>query len=195
MLAYIAVAGLLIITPGPDMALVTRNALARGKRAALLTMLGIETGLLVWTAASVVGIAAVLQTSAALFTAVKLAGAAYLVYLGVRTLLDIRRKADVQPARRGGSSFREGLLSNLLNPKIAVFFTSLIPQFVTPGPTAMTETIVLGAVYVLMGFVWLTGYALFVSKVGSLLRFKRAVDAVTGTVLLGFGLRLATDSR
>jgi RhtB (resistance to homoserine/threonine) family protein len=199
LLPYLLVSGLLIITPGPDMALVTRNAVAYGQRAALVTMLGIETGLIVWTAAAVLGVAALLQTSAALFGAVKLAGAAYLVYLGARTLLGLLKPtSQTEASAPAGSPFREGLLSNLLNPKIAVFFTSLIPQFVTPGPEAAGQSVVLGALYVLMGLVWLTAYALVASSAGAALRrgrVRRLLDGITGTVLVGFGLRLATDQR
>lgn len=128
--AFLAVAILLVITPGPDMVLVGRNALLGGRRAALLTALGIEVGLLVWTGASVLGLAAVLSASAFAFTVVKLAGAAYLVYLGLRTLYGLWRSApEALPAESprvrspGGTPFRQGLLCNLLNPKIAVFFT------------------------------------------------------------------------
>ena len=155
LLVFLAVAGLLVVTPSPDMALVTRNALGRGRRAALLTALGIETGLLVWTGASVLGLAALLAASAFAFTAVKLAGAAYLVYLGLRTLLSLRGSATTAPSSRPspaeatiaeGSPFQQGLLSNLLNPTIAVFFTSLIPQFVMPGPSATLESLALAGI-------------------------------------------------
>jgi threonine/homoserine/homoserine lactone efflux protein len=137
-LAYTLVAAVLVITPGPDMALVTRNALAQGRRSAVLTALGVEVGLLVWTAASVLGLAAVLAASAVAFSVVKLAGAAYLLYLGVRSLLALRDKPTGAPAgvpselKPAGSAFRQGVLSNLLNPKIAVFFTSIIPGCLQP---------------------------------------------------------------
>ena len=132
---FLAVAGLLVVTPGPDMALVTRNALGRGRRAALLTALGIEAGLLVWTGASVLGLAALLATSALAFTAVKLAGAAYLVYLGLRTVLSLRGSATTAPSSRPslaqatiaeGSPFQQGLLS----------VTSSIPQSRSSSPAS-----------------------------------------------------------
>jgi len=207
LLTFLEIAGLLVVTPGPDIALVTRNALSRGRRAALLTAMGIETGLVVWTAASVLGLAALLAASALAFTVVKLAGAAYLVYLGLRTLLSLRGSATTAPSSSPslaqgtvpeGSPFQQGLLSNLLNPKIAVFFTSLIPQFVTPGPSATLESLVLAGIFMSLGLVWLTAYALVASTAGHVLRqppVKRLLDAITGTVLVGFGVRLATESR
>ncbi len=204
LLAFLLVAGLLVVTPGPDMALVTRNALMRGRRAALLTGLGIETGLLVWTAASAVGLAAILQTSSMVFTAVKLLGAAYLVYLGVRTLLSLRHGATAADTAhplggaREGSPFQQGLLSNILNPKIAVFFTSFIPQFVSPGPSATLDAVLLALMFVGIGCVWIAALALLTSSAGDVLRqsgIKRALDALTGTILVGFGVRLAAESR
>lgn len=123
--AFLAIAVLLVVTPGPDMALVTRNAIIGGRRAALLTAIGVEAGLFVWTAASAAGLATLLETSASAFTLVKRAGAAYLVYLGGRTLLSLRKhsmNSNAQPrpirlAASGRSPFQQGLLSNLLNPK------------------------------------------------------------------------------
>lgn len=202
-LPFVAVAVLIILTPGPDMALMTRNALAGGRRAALFTGLGITVGLLIWTAASVIGLVAVLAASAVAFTVVKLAGAVYLVYLGVRTLLSLRDRADDEDAvssrtRAQGSPFRQGLLTNLLNPKIAVLFTSLIPQFVEAGPSATMQSLVLAAIFVSLGLVWLVTYALLATAFADALRrptFRRAMSAITGVVLIGLGVRLATESR
>jgi threonine/homoserine/homoserine lactone efflux protein len=202
LLPFTAVAILIILTPGPDMALMTRNALVGGRRAALFTGLGITVGLLVWTAASVIGLVAVLAASAVAFTVVKLAGAVYLVYLGIRTLLSLRDAPadEAQPSvpRALGSPFRQGLLTNLLNPKIAVLFTSLIPQFVEPGPSATFQSLLLATVFVSLGLVWLVTYALLATAFADTLRrpaFKRALSAITGVVLVGLGLRLATESR
>jgi RhtB (resistance to homoserine/threonine) family protein len=201
-LAYTLVAALLVITPGPDTALVTRNALALGRRGALMTALGVEAGLLVWSATSVVGLAAVLAASAMAFTLVKLAGAAYLVYLGVRSLLALRDKGIRSPAPgaqriRAGAAFRHGVLSNLLNPKIAVFFTSIIPQFVVPGPSAWLDSALLAGIYVLLCLVWLVTYSLLASLASDFLaqeRVKKTLAGVTGLVCVGFGLRLATET-
>ncbi len=207
LIAFIPIAGLLVITPGPDMALVTKNALTRGRRAALATAFGIEAGLLVWTVASVLGIVTALRASAVAFTIVKLAGAVYLVYLGVTAFLSLRSARGEQehhparPERIAASQrhpFQQGLLSNVFNPKIAVFFTSLIPQFVTRGPSAVAESVLLAGIFIAMGLVWLTSYALFASTASEFLRRPaviKVLTATTGCVLVAFGLGLAFEAR
>jgi RhtB (resistance to homoserine/threonine) family protein len=201
-LAFAAVAAVIVVVPGPDMALVLRNGLAHGRRSALETALGINAGLLVWALASALGVAALLHASAAAFTVLKLAGAAYLVFLGVRALLEAWRGAgvgtDVPEDVRGREAFRQGLLTNVLNPKVAVVFTTLIPQFVDPTEPALRQTILLAAVFIAMGLAWLTAYALVVASVGAQLRrpvVRRALDAVVGTVLVALGVRLAVEPR
>jgi len=259
--AFLLVACLIVITPGPDMAMVTKNALDGGRRAALLTALGTVTGLLVWLAASAAGIVAVLRTSAVVFTAVKLCGAAYLLILGVQALLAARRSAASSLAADGaatggpaadspaaggpaasspaasspvagspdadgraaagpaagrrpairrrlrgrrpprlltGPPWRQGLLCNLLNPKIAVLFTSLIPQFVAPGRSAPLQAAILAGIFVAITLVWLTGYALAASAAQQVLRrgrVQRMMRAITGTALIGLGVRLAAETR
>lgn len=202
MIAFIGVVAVIVVLPGPDMALVLQNGLARGRRAALETALGITAGLLVWAVAAALGIAALLHASAPAFTALKLAGAAYLVWLGAGALLAAWRgtAADVgaRPARRKASPFRQGLLTNLLNPKIALVFTTLIPQFVDAGEPAVPQTLLLAAIFIAMGLVWLTSYALLVAKIGALLDrsvVRRVVNAVTGTVLTALGVRVALTDR
>jgi RhtB (resistance to homoserine/threonine) family protein len=204
--AFLAVAALLVVTPGVDMALVSKNALLHGRRVALSTALGINAGIAVWTAAAALGVAALIRASATAFTVLKLAGAAYLVYLGLQAIWRSRRRShqhdgDLGPgARPPGppSGFRQGLFSNLANPKIAVFFTSFIPQFVSPGRSAVVSSLALGAIFNLLGVVWLVAFALLVSRAGKLLRrpkVKLALDRLTGCVLVGFGVRLATERR
>jgi threonine/homoserine/homoserine lactone efflux protein len=203
LLAFAGIVAVIVVTPGPDMALVLRNGLALGRRAAFQTSVGVITGMLVWALAAALGVAALLHASALAFTVLKLAGAAYLVYLGIRALLDAWRGTGVHVAgndrsRRSGSSFRQGLLSNLLNPKMAVFFTTLIPQFVEPGDPAAARTLLLATILIGMGFVWLTAYALFVARVGEILRrpvFRRVLNAIVGVVLTALGVRLALDRR
>ena len=202
LVAFAGLALVVIVVPGPDMALVLRNGLGYGRRAAVETALGINVGLLVWALAAALGIAALLHASAFAFTALKLAGAAYLVLLGVRALLDAWRGAAQCPApgheSRRVSPFRQGLLSNVLNPKIALVFTTLIPQFVEPGDPAVPRTVLLAGIFIAMGLAWLTSYALLVARVGDMLRrpvVRRAVNAVVGTVLTAFGVRLAFERR
>jgi threonine/homoserine/homoserine lactone efflux protein len=200
--AFAGVAALIVVVPGPDMALVLRNGVAHGRRAAVATALGINTGLLVWALAAALGIAAVLHASATAFTALKIAGAAYLVWLGTRALVDawrgISESQTVQTPRRDASPFRQGLLSNLFNPKIALVYTTLIPQFVDRSGSEIAQTFVLAAVFIAMGLVWLTGYALLVAQAGALLRrpvLRRVVNAVSGAVLTTLGIRLAFERR
>ena len=201
--AFAGVVAVIVVLPGPDMALVLQNGLARGRRAAIETAVGINAGLLVWAVAAALGIAALLHASAPAFTVLKLAGAAYLVWLGLRALGEAwRGTADPsaeRPARRRKTSpFRQGLLSNLLNPKIALVFTTLIPQFVDPGAPAVAQTLLLAAIFIGMGLVWLTSYALLVARVGTLLKrsvVRRVLNAVTGTVLTALGVRLAFERR
>jgi threonine/homoserine/homoserine lactone efflux protein len=189
----------IVVLPGPDMALVLQNGLARGRRAALETAVGINVGLLVWAVAAALGIAALLHASAPAFMALKLSGAAYLVWLGLRALRAAwRSTADAsagRPVSVGKTSpFRQGLLSNLLNPKIALVFTTLIPQFVEAGEPVVAKTLLLAAIFIGMGLLWLTSYALLVAKAGDLLKrtvVRRLLNAVTGAVLTALGVRVA----
>ena len=202
--AFLLVAGVVVITPGPDMAVVARNALAEGRDAGIATTLGVVTGLLVWAFAAVLGLAAILRASAEAWTVIQLVGAVYLVVLGAQTLWAtwIRRDAVASPRRRRrpsistGSPFRQGLLTNLLNPKIALLFTSFLPQFVTPGPNAAIETALLALAFLGMGLVWLIGLSVFTTSFGDLLRrsrVRRTLDTITGVVLVALGLRMATE--
>ena len=191
---FLAVSAIVVITPGVDMALVTKNALLHGRSAARATALGVNLGIFLWTLAAALGLAAVIAASAAAFTAIKLLGALYLVYLGVRALLGSHEQATV--ARRG-SAFRQGLASNLLNPKIAVFFTSLLPQFVDAAAQPL-DLLLLGVLFNCMGVAWLLVYAELASRGRDVLRrprVKRALDRISGVALVGLGVRLAFEGR
>jgi RhtB (resistance to homoserine/threonine) family protein len=198
---FLAVAAIVVVTPGVDMALVTRNALMHGRRAALMAALGINLGILFWVVAAALGLAAVIATSATAFAAVRLCGAAYLIYLGIQALRSLRKsRQPLQDARAAPSSrlaLRQGLVSNLLNPKIAVFFTSLLPQFVGAHGSA-GDLLLLGVLFNAMGFAWLISYASLAARgrtVLALPRVKRALDRITGLVLIGLGVRLALEHR
>jgi threonine/homoserine/homoserine lactone efflux protein len=199
--AFVGVAALIVVVPGPDMALVLRNGVAYGRRAAIATALGINAGLLVWAVAAALGVAAVLQASGTAFTALKLAGAAYLVWLGAHALYDAWRGSDDPSTRlpgRRASPFRQGLLSNLFNPKIALVYTTLIPQFVDRGGSEVAQTFLLAGVFIAMGLAWLTTYALVVAQAGTLLRrppIRRSINAVAGAALTALGVRLAFERR
>ena len=201
--AFLGVAVVVVLTPGIDMALVTKNALAHGRNAALGTAMGVNVGVAVWTLAASVGLATIVAASATAFTAIKLAGALYLVYLGLQALRAARRPVGRVTLADGSSlssrvAFRQGMLSNLLNPKIAVFFTSLLPQFVSSGSARFTSFLVLGAIFNGLGIVWLVVYALLAARARRVLqrpRVRSAIDAVSGLVLISLGARLALERR
>jgi threonine/homoserine/homoserine lactone efflux protein len=198
--AFLAVSAIVIVTPGPDTALTIRNSLMGGRRAGVFTAVGVSSGQAVWTLASAAGIAALLAASEPAFLAVRIAGSAYLIWLGLQAIVAAvrgRRKAAVaagsrrlEPAR----AFRQGLLSNLGNPKMAAFFPSLLPQFAH----SFSALLALGFVFCAMTFVWLTAYAVAVARAGDFLgrsSVRRMIEAVTGAVLVALGLRLATERR
>jgi threonine/homoserine/homoserine lactone efflux protein len=183
-IAFLVVAVVVIVAPGPDFALTVRNTVRGG---GVTTALGVATGQLVWALATAAGLAALLAASHPTFVALRLAGAAYLVWLGVATLL---ARGSHTPRFRLGSPYRQGLLSNLANPKMPVFFISLLPQF---GGSFLALT-AHGLVFATLTLGWLA----LVSRGASLLlvpRVRRIVDVVTGVVLVVLGLRLATERR
>jgi threonine/homoserine/homoserine lactone efflux protein len=198
--AFVGIAVVVIVTPGPDTALTIRNTLLGGRAAGVRTALGVVTGQAAWTLATSAGIAALLVASEPAFRAVRLAGAAYLVFLGLQTLRRaLRGERTAAPReRRGGAAYRQGLLSNLGNPKMAAFFTSLLPQFAPGGEASFAGLLALGLLFCTLTLIWLSAYAFAVARAGDVLRrtgIRRAVDAVTGAVLVAFGLRLATERR
>jgi threonine/homoserine/homoserine lactone efflux protein len=201
LLSFFGVAAVLVITPGADMTLVTRNAVRGGRRAGLETIAGIMLGLSAWVALSAAGLAALLTASTSAFTALKVAGAVYLAYLGIQALRAAVRGDSIDEeggARRAHSPFAEGLLSNLLNPKIAAFFTSFLPQFVDPGEAVLWPSLALGGAFMLMGLVWLVAVASTVASVRGLMsrgRVARAWNALAGTALIALSVRLAVAER
>jgi threonine/homoserine/homoserine lactone efflux protein len=206
-LAFIGIATFVLITPGPDTALVVRNTLVGGRRRGVFTTFGIVGGQAIWVFATSIGIVALLVASEPVFHAVRLGGAAYLIYLGARSLYDAARSGrwrdaakDMPPAQRlsSRSAFMQGLASNLSNPKMAAFFTSLLPQFAAPGDGALLKLMLLGGVFCLMTLVWLTLYALAVARAGDFLQrrnVRRALEGLMGAALIALGLRIATEHR
>ena len=198
-LVFVGVVALLTITPGADMAMVARSVLGGGRRAALATTLGISAGCLGWAFASAVGVAAVLAASQTAYDALRLAGAGYLIWLGAQSLLAARRGDFAPPAPDAAaarSPFRQGLMTNLFNPKIAVFYSTFLPQFIGPGDPVLLVSLLLACVHIAFGIAWLTLYAWLLSRAveafkGS--RVRRALDALTGTVLVALGVRLAVQ--
>ena len=193
---FVVVSILLIVIPGPDTAIVTKHALFGGRRGGVYAALGVVIGLTIWTVAAAAGLAAVLRASSVAFLVLKLAGAAYLVWIGIQ-LLRARHAASPRSAP-GTKALRQGLLSNLGNPKIAVFFTSFLPQFVHGGGSAFAPLLILGALFCALTLAWLTAYAILIGHGSSVLRrpaIRRALDRFTGAVLLAFGIRLAFEHR
>ncbi len=195
LLAFLGISALVIVTPGQDTALTIRNSLAAGRRGGVLTAVGVAGGQALWAISAAAGVTALLRASEPAFLALRLAGSVYLVYLGIQALRAALRRAhpvDLAPQPRRVRAFRQGVISNLGNPKMAVFFTSLLPQFGSSFPALLA----LGVVFCAMTLVWLTGYAFVVAKAGDVLRrthVRRVLDGLTGAVLVGLGLRLATE--
>ncbi len=191
MTGFLLVAIVVVVAPGPDFALTLRNTVARGRRAGVDTAAGVVNGQLVWEIATVAGLAALLVASRPAFVALRLVGAAYLVWLGLVALRAAWRDSSPDGRRtRGGSPYRQGLLSNLGNPKMAVFFTSLLPQFGTSPVELAAHALVFSALTL--------GWLCLVACAGAALRVapvRRLIDAVTGVVLVAFGARLAAGRR
>jgi threonine/homoserine/homoserine lactone efflux protein len=201
---FLVVALVVVVTPGVDMALVTKNALVHGRESAVATALGINVGVALWTITAALGVAAIVQKSAPAFAVIKLTGAAYLVFLGVQALRAARRAEasalglppTVHLGARG--AFRQGLISNVLNPKIAVFFTSLLPQFIDREASPLPALLLLGALFNTLGLVWLTAYALAAARGRGVLhrpRIRMLLDYLSGTVLIALGVRIALERR
>lgn len=201
LLAFVGVSLLLAITPGPDMAVVTKNALAHGRRGVFLTTAGIALALVLWVTATAVGLSALLRASSDLLFVLKLVGAAYLAYLGIGTLIESRHRppdllAQAPPTAAAHTVFRQGFLSAITNPKLGVFFVTFLPQFVLPGQPVLPRLLELGIVFAVIGFVWMNVYGLSVTRLRALItapRVRQWMQRVTGVVLLGFGARLALE--
>jgi RhtB (resistance to homoserine/threonine) family protein len=193
---------LLVLSPGPDTIYIVSRSVAQGRTAGLLSSLGIGTGVLIHIGAAALGLTAILATSATAFLVVKYVGALYLVYLGIRTVLERSSPLDPEQARLPAASrwtiFRQGLLSDVLNPKMAVFFLAFLPQFIVPdGPARALAFVLLGSVIVAFFVVWATILVVGSSALTSYLRrnrrLSRWLNQATGVVFVGLGVRLALE--
>ncbi|MEU0030098.1 LysE family translocator [Streptomyces sp. NPDC006335] len=195
--AFTGVAAGMVAMPGADFTVVVRNALV-SRRAGVACALGVAGGLLLHTALAVAGVAAVLTAVPALFRALQLLGGAYVVYLGVRTLLELReaRTESVVEGDASARPLRQGFVTNALNPKAPITFLSLLPQFVPAGSSAVPRTLSLALIVVVLALVWFPAVALLVDRLGRWLRrprAARAVGAVTGSALTALGVLLLAE--
>ena len=198
--AYAAVMAVGALSPGPDFAIVVRQAAVCGRARGMATAAGVAAGVFVWAVTAATGVATLLAASAVAFTAVKVVGAAYLAWLGVRALLAAARGGGGTVGGQSGdggttmsAAFRQGLLCNVLNPKAAVFFVALMPQFLAADATVVDAALLAG-VAAAVALLWFLGVANLVAAMRRFLdrpRVRRAIDAVTGVALLALGLRLA----
>ena len=204
-IAFTLVAALLTVSPGADTFLVVRNTLRGGREDGWATVAGICSGLFVHALLSALGVSALLAHSAAAFLALKIAGAFYLAWLGIQSLRAAARgPAAVEPggvpAARvpAARSFREGFLTNLLNPKVIVFYLALLPQFLSPGDAVLAKSLLLTAIHFVQGILWLGFVAWGVDRSRHFFlrpALRRAMDALCGTILVALGLRLALEHR
>ena len=205
---FAVIAGLLTITPGADTMLVIRNVLARGRLAGLQTTTGICCGLFVHATLSALGLSLILVTSAAAFDVVKMIGAAYLIWLGVQAIRHSLARdpgsaegdgfvpAAARRTERGQTSFLEGFLSNILNPKVAVFYLAFLPQFMRPDDWVLAKSMLLATIHFVEGVIWLSVLSFFVARLHAWLgrpRVRRTIEAAAGVILIGFGARLALE--
>ncbi len=203
--AFLGVSVLVIASPGPDTALTIRNTLLGGRVGGIATALGVATGQVIWAVMTAIGLVALLLASETLFQVVKLAGAAYLVVIGVQSLLaawrgDAAGAATGLHGRRLGvlTGFRQGIINDLGNPKMAVFFASVLPQFAPAGEGMASGLVALGLIFAALTFLWLAAYAALIARAGNLLQrpaVRRTLDGLTGATLVGLGLRVATAER
>jgi threonine/homoserine/homoserine lactone efflux protein len=205
LVTYSLAATLIVLLPGPDTLVVVRSLLRRGKRAAVLTVAGVLTGLTAWVCAASLGLSAVLRASHAGYTALRIVGAAYLVWIGVQSLRSrgmVSEEAvavDGGPTRGGllGSGYLAGLATDLLNPKVGVFFVTFLPGFVPHGRPIGTTCLIFGAIFVVETAAY---FAILLSLAGRVTRWmadakiRRRLERTTGVVLIGFGARLAIES-
>jgi threonine/homoserine/homoserine lactone efflux protein len=204
-LSFALLGALLTITPGLDTALVLRSAITMGRRPAFATAIGINTGALVWGAAAAVGVSALLTASETAYLILRVAGAAYMLYLGARMIAGAFRRPEAVPLDDGPAkqpsvwnTFGRGLFTNLLNPKVGAFYVAVLPQFIPAGTSPLGVGLLLALVHDVEALVWFTALITCAQALRGFLsrrRVQRGVDAGTGAVLVGFGVKLGLSSR
>jgi threonine/homoserine/homoserine lactone efflux protein len=199
MLLDFAIASLVLVAlPGPDQALIMRNGLVGGRTAGVRTMLGGASGLTLHAAAAALGVSALLATSATAYATLKIVGIAYLLYLGVKMLRSANQPAEPDRKGRGGRPFIQGFVSNALNPKVALFFLTFVPQFLPDSGSTLPLALALSAIFAVIYLAWFSGLVALIGVASDALRRPRVkawTERVTGTALIAFGARLAVASR
>lgn len=194
---------LLIILPGPDTAIATKNTVIVGKIGGLKTALGTCCALLIHTSAAVLGLSAIIVKSALLFSVFKYVGAVYLIYLGIKTLWSLRKKEEAASVEMNTKSqvvntscFKQGFLTNILNPKVAVFFLTFLPQFVDAGSNTFIPFLLMGITYTVLTAVWFLLYVYLINQISAFMKKPKTqnmIEGITGTILIGFGIKLALE--
>ena len=203
---FIIACVLLIVLPGPDTAIVTKNTIVNGQKGGFQTMVGSCAGLTVHTIAAVAGLSAIIVKSAVAFTVLKYVGAAYLCYLGIKTLMSLRAKkteaeemTDIPEIEaKGNSYFKQGLVTNITNPKVAVFFLTFLPQFLSKGSEPFWPFLTMGIIYIVLTFVWFALYVFLLNKIREFMKkpaTQSVIESLTGAVLIGFGIKLALEKQ
>ena len=196
--AFTAAATLIVLLPGPDTMVVVRNLVRGGKSLAVRTVLGVLTGLSIWVITAALGLSAVLRASSHAYLGLRIAGACYLVVLGIRSLRSRgeQNSEEASSARRMRSGYPSGLLTDLMNPKVGVFFVTFLPGFVPHGYPVGLTSLLLGTIFVILTGLY---FMLLLTASKPILRWlstthlRRRLDRCTGAVLIGFGLRLALE--
>ncbi len=193
----------LIILPGPDTAIATKNTVTVGRNGGLKTALGTCCALLIHTSAAVLGLSAIIVKSALLFSVFKYVGAVYLLYLGVKTLWSLKKKEEAASVEMNTKSqfantscFKQGFLTNLLNPKVAVFFLTFLPQFVDSGSNTFLPFLLMGITYTVLTAVWFLLYVYLINQISAFMKKPKTqniIEGITGTILIGFGIKLALE--
>ncbi|ANX11711.1 lysine transporter LysE [Fictibacillus arsenicus] len=193
----------LIILPGPDTAIATKNTLTVGRNGGLKTALGTCCALLIHTSAAVLGLSAIIVKSALLFSVFKYVGAVYLIYLGVKTLWSLKKREEAASVEmntdkqfENTSCFKQGFLTNILNPKVAVFFLTFLPQFVDPGSNTFIPFLIMGITYTVLTSIWFLLYVYLINQISAFMKRPKAqnmIEGITGTILIGFGIKLALE--
>ncbi|MFJ7951588.1 LysE family translocator [Lysinibacillus sp. NPDC096418] len=197
---------LLIILPGPDTAIATKNTLTVGKKGGIQTMMGSCCGLLIHTFAAVIGLSAIIVKSAYVFAIIKYVGAVYLCYLGCKTLWALKelrsqqieedKESETDEKYNNHSSFKQGFLTNITNPKVAVFFLTFLPQFVDGTGNTFLPFLMMGIIYTALTAMWFVFYVYLLDKISAFMKkpkTKTVIEGLTGTVLIGFGIKLALE--